>query len=138
MGIISPKWKYGPLGRSFGRRLITAMVGLKWGGWEAKNSAQALAQQQVNAALMKALTPICMMSFQKMRMHPPNSGTEENRYIVGPAVLHQRRQMGRDPNEQVTRVVDACPVGPGGDDAAKTYVRSVQIGSTINPAARAP
>jgi len=78
-----------------------------------------------------------MMNFQKL-LHPPSPGTEENRYIVGPAVLHQRRQMGRDPNEQVTRVVDACPVGPGGDDAAKTYVRSVQIGSTINPAATAP
>jgi hypothetical protein len=28
-------------------------VGLKWGGWETKSSAQALAQQQVNATLVK-------------------------------------------------------------------------------------
>src|SRR2546423_15650594 len=43
---------------------LCAIVGMNWGGWETKSSAQVLAQKQVNAALVKALTPICIAKFK--------------------------------------------------------------------------
>jgi hypothetical protein len=43
---------------------LCAIVGMNWVGWETRSSAQVLAQKQVNAALVKALTPICIAKFQ--------------------------------------------------------------------------
>jgi hypothetical protein len=57
------KWKYGLWGVALGA-VLCAIVGLKWGGWETRSSAQVLAQERVNAALVKAFTPICVAKFQ--------------------------------------------------------------------------
>ena len=57
------KWKHGIWGVALGA-LLCAIVGLKWGGWETRSSAQIKAQERVNAALVKALTPICVAKFQ--------------------------------------------------------------------------
>jgi len=70
---MDPKWKYGLWGVALGA-VLCAIVGLKWGGWETKSSAQALAQQQVNAALVKALMPICMTNFQTAANAPTKLG----------------------------------------------------------------
>ena len=105
---MDPKWKYGLWGVALGA-VLCAIVGLKWGGWETKSSAQALAQQQVNAALVKALMPICMTNFQTAANAPTKLG-ELKKISTSWAreILHQRRQVGRDRKEQVTSVVDAC------------------------------
>ena len=57
------KWTYGLWGAAIGA-VLCATVGLKFGGWETSRSAQVLAQDQVNAALVKVLTPICVANFQ--------------------------------------------------------------------------
>ena len=57
------KWTYGLWGMAIGAGLC-AIVGMNWGGWETRSSAQVLAQKQVNAALVKVLTPICVANFQ--------------------------------------------------------------------------
>jgi hypothetical protein len=63
MDIMDPKWKYGLWGIVLGA-VLCAVVGFKWGGWETRGSAQILAQERANAALVKALTPICVAKFQ--------------------------------------------------------------------------
>ncbi len=57
------KWTYGLWGMAIGA-ILCATVGMKWGGWETRNSAQVMAQEKVSAALVKVLTPICVAKFQ--------------------------------------------------------------------------
>ena len=105
---MDPKWKYGLWGVALGA-VLCAIVGLKWGGWETKSSAQALAQQQVNAALVKALTPICMTNFQTASDAPAKLaelkkiGTSWSR-----ETFVREGKWAEIGKEQVTSVVDAC------------------------------
>jgi hypothetical protein len=108
MDIMDSKWKYGLWGVALGA-VLCAIVGLKWGGWETKSSAQALAQQQVNAALVKALMPICMTNFQTAANAPTKLGELKK---IGTSWARESfiregkwAEIGK---EQVTSVVDAC------------------------------
>ena len=60
---MAQKWKYALWGIVLGA-VLCAVVGFKWGGWETRSSSQILAQERANAALVKALTPICIAKFQ--------------------------------------------------------------------------
>ena len=71
--------------------VLCAIVGLKVGGGETKSSVQALAQQQVNAALVKALMPICMTNFQTAANAPTKLGELRKSVHRGPGSFHQRR-----------------------------------------------
>lgn len=42
-----------------------AVVGFNWGGWVTGNSADKLAEQRAEAALVSALAPICVEQFQQ-------------------------------------------------------------------------
>lgn len=102
------KWTYGLWGVALGA-VICAIVGLKWGGWETRSSAQALAQQQVNTALVKVLTPICVAKFQAAPNAPAQLAELKN---IGTSWARQTfirdgkwAEIGK---EQNTPVVDAC------------------------------
>jgi hypothetical protein len=44
--------------------VVTMIVGFGWGGWQLQSKAEKSAQQSINAALVAALTPICVDKFQ--------------------------------------------------------------------------
>ena len=44
--------------------LVTVMLGFGWGGWQLQSKAQKLSDQNVNSAVVAALTPICVDKFQ--------------------------------------------------------------------------
>jgi alpha/beta superfamily hydrolase len=48
-----------------GGAVALAIVGFSWGGWVTSGSAQKMARQEVNTALVKVLTPLCVANFQK-------------------------------------------------------------------------
>jgi hypothetical protein len=44
--------------------VATMIIGFSWGGWVTGGTATALEQKSVSAALVSALTPICVDKFQ--------------------------------------------------------------------------
>jgi hypothetical protein len=45
--------------------IALAIVGFKWGGWVTGGTAETLAVGRADAAVVSALTPICVAQFQK-------------------------------------------------------------------------
>ncbi|MFZ0488140.1 MAG: hypothetical protein WAL83_14175 [Arenicellales bacterium] len=45
--------------------IVLAIVGFNWGGWVTTSTAEKLAARQSEAAIVSALTPICVDQFQK-------------------------------------------------------------------------
>lgn len=45
--------------------IALAFVGFNWGGWVTGSKAETLAGARADAALVSALTPICVTQFQK-------------------------------------------------------------------------
>jgi hypothetical protein len=108
MKLMDQKWTYGLWGAAIGA-VLCAIVGMKFGGWETSRSAQALAQDQVNAALVKVLTPICVANFQA-------ASDAKGKLTQLKAIdrTWEREQLVRDGKwaeigmEQNRNVVDAC------------------------------
>jgi hypothetical protein len=105
---MAQQWKYGLWGVALGA-VLCAIVGLKWGGWETRSSAQVMAQERVNAALVKALTPICVARFQaaanasvKLDELKKISSTWARESFV------RQGKWAEISNEQNTPVIDAC------------------------------
>ena len=51
--------------------IALAVVGFNWGGWVTGGTAERLATQQSEQAMIAALVPICVSQFQK---HPEAAG----------------------------------------------------------------
>ena len=45
--------------------IALAIVGFNWGGWVTGGTAERLASGRADAAIVSALTPICVAQFQK-------------------------------------------------------------------------
>ena len=58
------KWTYCLWGAA-GGALALAIVGFSWGGWVTGGTAQKMARQEANTAVVKVLTPFCVANFQK-------------------------------------------------------------------------
>ena len=50
-----------------GGAVALAIVGFTWGGWTTGNTANKLADQRAESAVVAALTPICVAKFQQSR-----------------------------------------------------------------------
>ena len=48
-----------------GGAAVLAIIGFTWGGWVTGGKADVLARQQVQAALVEVLTPICVDKFNR-------------------------------------------------------------------------
>src|SRR5438477_6794938 len=48
-----------------GGAVALAVVGFTWGGWVTSSKAGVLARQQVQAALVEVLTPMCVDKFNR-------------------------------------------------------------------------
>ncbi len=44
---------------------VTMLLGFGWGGWQLQSRADARSDVKVSAALVTALTPICVANFQQ-------------------------------------------------------------------------
>jgi hypothetical protein len=55
-----------------GGAVALAIVGFTWGGWVTGGKAEATAAQQVNAAVVTALAPVCVEKFQRSKEAGPN------------------------------------------------------------------
>jgi hypothetical protein len=105
---VEQKWTFGLWGMVIGAALC-AIVGMNWGGWETKSSAQVLAQKQVNAALVKALTPICIAKFQAASNAPVKLAELKKIGTTWARESFVREgKWAEVGNEQNTPVVDAC------------------------------
>ena len=62
--IMQEKWTYCLWGAA-GGALALAIVGFSWGGWVTGGTAQKMARQEANTAVVKVLTPFCVANFQK-------------------------------------------------------------------------
>ncbi len=49
---------------------LTMVVGFNWGGWMLGSSSHELAQSTANAAVVKALVPICVAQFKQASDSP--------------------------------------------------------------------
>jgi hypothetical protein len=48
-----------------GGAIALAILGFSWGGWVTGGTAEALAKQRASRAVVSALAPICVDSFQR-------------------------------------------------------------------------
>jgi hypothetical protein len=102
------KWTYWLWGMAIGAALC-AIVGMSWGGWETRSSARILAQKQVNAALVKVLTPICIAKFQAAENAPVRLAELKKIGTTWARESFVREgKWAENGSEQSTPVVDAC------------------------------
>jgi len=105
---VEQKWTYGLWGVAIGA-IGCAIVGMSWGGWETRGSAQVLAQRQVNAALVKALTPLCVAKFQTASNASVKLGELKNISSSWARESFVREgKWAEIGSEQHSTVVDAC------------------------------
>jgi hypothetical protein len=49
---------------AIGGAIAVAVIGFTWGGWVTGGTAETLAKERADAAVVKALTPICVDNFR--------------------------------------------------------------------------
>ena len=92
-----------------GGAVALAIVGFTWGGWVTSSKAGVLARQQVQAALVEVLTPMCVDRFNRAtdvqarreELKKMTSVWDRERFVRD----NDWAKFGKDSN---TLVVDAC------------------------------
>ena len=92
-----------------GGAIALAITGFTWGGWVTGSKAEVLARQQVQAALVEVLTPICVDKFNRAADSPARlvelkkitSSWDRERFVKD----NDWAKFGKESN---SRVVDAC------------------------------
>jgi multidrug efflux pump subunit AcrA (membrane-fusion protein) len=92
-----------------GGAVVLAITGFYWGGWVTGGKADELARQKVQAALVEALTPICVDKFNRstdaqarlVELKKITSSWDRERYV-------RENDWAKFGKESNSRVVDAC------------------------------
>jgi alpha/beta superfamily hydrolase len=92
-----------------GGAIALAVIGFSWGGWVTGSKADALARQQVQAALIEVLTPICVDKFNRAEnaqarlaeFKKMTSSFDRERFV-------RENDWAKFGKESNSRVVDAC------------------------------
>jgi len=92
-----------------GGAVALAITGFTWGGWVTGSKAEVLARQQVQAALVEVLTPICVDKFRVagdatarlVELKKIASSWDRERFVRD----NDWAKFGKESN---SRVVDAC------------------------------
>jgi hypothetical protein len=92
-----------------GGAVALAIVGFMWGGWVTGSKADELARQKVQAALVEALTPICVDKFNRasdaqarlVELKKITSSWDRERFV-------RENDWAKFGKESNSRVVDAC------------------------------
>jgi hypothetical protein len=50
---------------AIGGAIAVAIIGFTWGGWVTGGTAETMAKERADAAVVKALTPICVDNFRE-------------------------------------------------------------------------
>ena len=93
-----------------GGALALAIIGFTWGGWVG-SKADVLARQQVQAALIEVLTPICVDKFNRaenaqarlVEFKKMTSSWDRERFV-------RENDWAKFGKESNSRVVDACAI----------------------------
>jgi hypothetical protein len=88
-----------------------AIIGFTWGGWVTGSKANELARQQVQTALVEALTPLCVEKFNRAsdaqvrlaELKKITSSWDRERFV-------RENDWAKFGKESNNRVVDACAV----------------------------
>jgi hypothetical protein len=88
-----------------------AIIGFTWGGWVTGSKANELARQQVQTALVEALTPLCVDKFNRAsdaqvrlaELKKITSSWDRERFV-------RENDWAKFGKESNSRVVDACAV----------------------------
>ena len=94
-----------------GGALALAIIGFTWGGWVTGSKADVLARQQVHAALIEVLTPICVDKFNRaenaqarlVEFKKMTSSWDRERFV-------RENDWAKFGKESNSRVVDACAI----------------------------
>jgi hypothetical protein len=86
-----------------------AIIGFTWGGWITGGKADVFARQQVQAALVEVLTPMCVDKFNRaenaqarlVEFKKMTSSWERERFVRD----NEWAKFGKESN---SRIVDAC------------------------------
>ena len=92
-----------------GGAVALAIIGFTWGGWVTGSKADVLARQQVQAALVEVLTPICVDKFGRatdaqarlVELKKISSSLDRERFV-------RENDWAKFGKESNSRVVDAC------------------------------
>lgn len=92
-----------------GGALALAIVGFAWGGWVTGGKAEVLARQQVQAALVEVLTPMCVDKFNRaenaqarlVEFRKMTSSWDRERFV-------RENDWAKFGKESNSLVVDAC------------------------------
>lgn len=90
--------------------VATFVLGFYWGGWMTTRSAQDMARQRSDAALVAALAPICVDKFR----NSPNVGTNTDElkkttsFMQGSFIARGGWATTIGNNEPNSAVADAC------------------------------
>ena len=92
-----------------GGAIALAVIGFSWGGWVTGSKADALVRQQVQAALIEVLTPICVDKFNRaenaqarlVEFKKMTSSFDRERFV-------RENDWAKFGKESNSRVVDAC------------------------------
>jgi len=92
-----------------GGAVVLATIGFTWGGWVTGSKAEVLARQQVQAALVEVLTPICVDKFNRatdaqarlVELKKITSSWDRERFV-------RENDWAKFGKESNSRVVDAC------------------------------
>jgi hypothetical protein len=92
-----------------GGAIALAVIGFSWGGWVTGSKADALVRQQVQAALIEVLTPICVDKFNRAEnaqarlaeFKKMTSSFDRERFV-------RENDWAKFGKESNSRVVDAC------------------------------
>jgi alpha/beta superfamily hydrolase len=91
---------------------IVAIVGFSWGGWVTSSRAKTDASTEAKAAVVSALTPICVEKFQHAVDFPANSAALKKADSWSRGDLVEKggwATMPGPPNpDQVTAVAKSC------------------------------
>ena len=94
-----------------GGAVVLATIGFTWGGWLTSSKADVMARQQVQAALVEVLTPICVDKFSRavdaqarlVELKKITSSWDRERFV-------RENDWAKFGKESNSRVVDACAV----------------------------
>ena len=92
-----------------GGAVVLATIGFTWGGWLTSSKADVMARQQVQAALVEVLTPICVDKFSRatdaqarlVELKKITSSWDRERFV-------RENDWAKFGKESNSRVVDAC------------------------------
>ena len=80
-----------------GGAVALAIVGFTWGGWMTNGTANKLADERADSAVVAVLTPICGEIPPERRCDSEPRSVEKNLFELGAGEFHREGRLGNTP-----------------------------------------